>query len=222
MNEIAPLQVEVANDRLVGFMGGVDLSLSQRTKRAIVKAMEVLNDLAAPKAAFKLFPVHIEGDSVHLNGECRLKSKRLAKVFGPCEYAVVFAATLGPKMDEAIQEFMGKRIYFGVVLDAAASAAAESLTQQLQASIEEALPQNAGTTLCYSPGYCDWPLQDQEKLFKLLPEHPAGIELTKECLMSPRKSISGIMGIGPTDIVSNFGNACIECPRLDCPHRRKS
>jgi len=46
----------------------------------------------------------------------------------------------------------------------------------------------------------------------------AGVKLTDGCLMIPRKSISGIIGIGPIEIEKY--NPCNTCDKLDCVGRR--
>jgi cobalamin-dependent methionine synthase I len=47
-----------------------------------------------------------------------------------------------------------------------------------------------------SPGYGDWPIADQEKIFAVLdPDKNIGVKLTDSHIMIPEKSTSGIMGI---------------------------
>jgi hypothetical protein len=45
-----------------------------------------------------------------------------------------------------------------------------------------------------------------------------GVRLTKECLMLPRKSVSGVIGIGPREM-KNY-NPCKTCNKRDCLGRR--
>ena len=69
-----------------------------------------------------------------------------------------------------------------------------------------------------NPGsLADWPLREQRTLFALLGDvHGAiGVELTPSLLMTPTKSVSGILF--PT--AETFAS-CQLCPREECPNRR--
>ena len=66
----------------------------------------------------------------------------------------------------------------------------------------------------YSPGYCDWSVADQQKLFALLPTQFCGIALAESMLMSPIKSVSGIIGIGPN--LKQVGYQCNWCSDMNC------
>jgi cobalamin-dependent methionine synthase I len=76
-----------------------------------------------------------------------------------------------------------------------------------------------GTTNRYSPGYCDWDITEQKKLFGLLPAVFCGISLTESMLMKPIKSISGIIGIGKE--VSFKRYSCNYCKDNHCLYRNK-
>ena len=70
----------------------------------------------------------------------------------------------------------------------------------------------------YSPGYCNWPLTDQKALFELIGENPTGISLSDSCLMTPRKSVSGIIGIGKNLKHQEYG--CKICSNTSCMYRK--
>lgn len=66
----------------------------------------------------------------------------------------------------------------------------------------------------FSPGYCEWSVADQQKLFALLPKHFCGITLTPSSLMNPIKSVSGIIGIGRQ--IKQHGYQCNWCNDTNC------
>jgi len=70
----------------------------------------------------------------------------------------------------------------------------------------------------YSPGYCNWPLSDQQALFDLIGENPTGISLSDSCLMTPRKSVSGVIGIGKNLKHHEYG--CKICTNTSCIYRK--
>lgn len=71
----------------------------------------------------------------------------------------------------------------------------------------------------YNPGYCDWPVSEQQKLFSFLPDNFCGVTLSESSLMQPVKSLSGIIGIGPE--VKRTGYMCYNCPDQTCIYRNK-
>ena len=76
-------------------------------------------------------------------------------------------------------------------------------------------------TLRYSPGYCDWDITQQRVLFQAMDSAPLGVSLTDECLMVPRKSVSGIIGMGRFEKRQLFKYLpCRFCTKIDCPSRR--
>lgn len=178
-------------------------------------------DHASPSAVWIFYPVTKAGpDKIALNGDFIPSSRRVSHTLSYCREAVVFALSLGSKMDSVIMESGDINCSYQFVLDKTASLAVESLADELQNHISTTLEPFETTTKRYSPGYCDWPVREQKALFQLLPERPADIRLHESCLMSPRKSVSGIMGIGNRDIIEQHGNACLTCGRKACPYQR--
>jgi Methionine synthase I, cobalamin-binding domain len=70
----------------------------------------------------------------------------------------------------------------------------------------------------YSPGYCDWQLEEQRKLFSFLPDQCCGVMLTESCLMIPIKSVSGIIGIG--EKIKKRLYSCDICTMTNCVKNR--
>ncbi|MGB5263413.1 MAG: vitamin B12 dependent-methionine synthase activation domain-containing protein, partial [Lutimonas sp.] len=78
---------------------------------------------------------------------------------------------------------------------------------------------NLAITNRYSPGYCDWKVVDQQKLFSFFPENFCGVSLSETSLMRPIKSVSGIVGIGKN--VNYLSYICDKCKNLGCVYRAK-
>lgn len=68
----------------------------------------------------------------------------------------------------------------------------------------------------FSPGYCDWGLEEQALIFKVLDASSIGVSLSPHFVMSPAKSVSAIAAVA--DEVP-FPAPRAFC-RRDCPHRR--
>jgi hypothetical protein len=89
--------------------------------------------------------------------------------------------------------------------------------------LQEALADQLGErgiriTNRYSPGYCEWHVSEQQKLFRLLPAGYCGVSLTDSSLMRPIKTVSGFIGVGPE--VRRNAYTCGLCELQDCLYRR--
>ncbi len=69
----------------------------------------------------------------------------------------------------------------------------------------------------YSPGYCNWKVTEQRKLFRLFPENFCGVRLSESAMMIPLKSVSGVIGIGRD--VEYDQHLCNECSEIICTFR---
>ena len=219
--KVDSIPLSVSPHALLHRLGGRrNRKTSSRSRAAIIKATEHIRRHARPRAVYRILPVESENDSITVDGQVAFDSQKLADVLGPCEKAAAFLVTMGEEIDQLIHQSMETQPHYGVVLDTAASVAAEASAQYVQDHIEEQLDTEEGTTLRYSPGYCDWPLKEQQKLFRLLPNAALGVELSDTSFMSPSKSVSGLIGICPAGMAESARNACARCTRTNCLYRR--
>jgi hypothetical protein len=191
-----------------------------RVRTWVLDGLEDVRARARSAAVYRRVPVESNGGRILVDGRLPLESKLLKKVFQPCTHALVFVATLGPGVDELIAGAEEDRVSEAFVLDAIASHMAEKVADRVERELAGALAPGEGATLRYSPGYCDWPVGGQRLVFSVVDGDSIGVSLTGHCLMRPRKSLSGVIGVGPRDLVEKEGNACRFCKRADCEHRR--
>ena len=162
------------------------------------------------------------GTRVRIDG-ITFKSGVLARLLGECEYAAVFVLTIGSYLEELVAYLSTKGMVLqATVLDAIGSSFVEKLAGEIEAEIcWETAEDGLVISRRFSPGYCDWDISQQESLFELLDGNTAGVTLTENMLMTPRKSISGIVGIGlPGRDIEKY-NPCLICQKKDCPGRRR-
>ncbi len=194
----------------------------RRAAKAWEQAAVMVASVASPRGAWVKVPVATRGKNAFIDGQ-QVGGVRIPRVLAHCESAFVVAATVGEEVEVLLKHHQAqRRMPVSYLVDRAASVAAELFVNSLHEALAQSLPPHLGVTRRYSPGYCDWPLEQQRVLFDVLPERPAGIQLLEGCLMTPRKSISGIIGIGVRDEVRRYGNACAFCPNSTCTHRREN
>ena len=162
----------------------------------------------------------VKGDTVLLEDGVIFESGVIARLLEKADRVAVFLLTIGGYLEDmAVRLAQDGLVLQSAVLDAIGSDAAERLADSVESQISE-VAHNQGLTVSrrFSPGYCDWDVSQQRMVFQAMKGDHAGVQLTDGCLMLPRKSISGIIGIGPQEVADY--NPCKGCERVDCIGRR--
>ncbi|MEW8959191.1 MAG: hypothetical protein AB2448_08795 [Moorella sp. (in: firmicutes)] len=220
-NFIRTLTATVDVDKLLAMEGG------GKGRRPDGRVMELYNDicreaiaLAQPAFAWAYHDlVAIEEDRLSLQGGKILTSRFLAAKLASAQGILVMLATIGPRLEARVKEYQERGDALAAyLLDMAGSALVESVYysgfQQLE--LETAAAGLEATTP-FGPGHSYWDnLADQEVIFSLVDAGSLGMMLTDTYLMLPRKSISGISGVGRGFTVAEYH--CHYCHlRCTCP-----
>lgn len=164
----------------------------------------------------------VQGSRVVIEGPIVFESQVIARLLEQCYKAAVFLVTIGNHLEEmACRLAEDGLILQATVLDAIGSVAAEGVAGFVQSRVDEAArAQGLRISQRFSPGYCDWDINQQKIALQAVNSNSIGIRLTEGCLMTPRKSVSGIIGIGtPGSNVEHY-NPCKTCHKRNCPSRR--
>jgi hypothetical protein len=215
----------VDKNELAKLFGSDDFgNVSRSTCTKIEKLEAVFDELIDPSLYHQNMGIDsVEKGAVYLEGGTKFKSPKLSKTLKDCDEIVCYIATLGDGIEGEIQRLMDKnRLSEAYILDAMASVAADNMVETFHKRMKHKYEnQSKQVTLCFSPGYCDWPVTEQKKFFKLVDSEPIGVELNDACLMTPRKSISGVFGIyGDDENGVDPYIPCSDCRKTDCPERR--
>jgi len=132
----------------------------------------------------------------------------------------VFLCTAGKGIEELSRGLMsGGDPFTGFVADTMGSLAVDAAMDRLQDAFEERMAaRGLHITNRYSPGYCEWHVSEQQKLFRLLPSGYCGVSLTDTSLMRPIKTVSGFIGVGPE--VRRVPYTCGLCDLSNCLYRQ--
>lgn len=202
-------------------------ALSPRLRAVLDGAMTAYADLVEPRAvaeevpperfAAVLAPLGIpDADLV------------VGHVYPRAEGLALFVATLGEQVSAQIARlFDESALAEAWMLDAVASAGADLLAVRLADHFRKALAERRITdvrVLPYSPGYCGWPTRGQRSLFDALRPEEIGVTLNDSCLMSPLKSVSGVLvaGTAETHRFRPDFPFCAECSTRECDRRMAS
>lgn len=151
----------------------------------------------------------------------------LAIIFPQSEHLTLFALTMGAGISLTIEKLFEKTDFaIASMLDSVASLAADSAVEFIENRLTNKLAQEKKNStgclaLSYSPGYCGWHITAQKKLFQHLHPEQIGIALNDSCLMTPIKSVTGVLVYGNKHIHSyqNNFNFCYNCKANSCIER---
>jgi len=140
-----------------------------------------------------------------------------------CDEALLLAVTLGTGVDRQIRLSGIGDIAAGVAADALASALAEQSADQAEALLRQRITGEGRYLTCrYSPGYGDWPVTVQPQAAELLDAgRQIGLYVTDTALMTPRKSVTALLGVSHRPVTGRLAG-CGHCAlRGRCEYRKR-
>ena len=218
---LKPSEIEIKPSGIRGLAWENDEPDFEYTEELMEELIRLSRKAMEPGAAFvRIGEADGSGkDYITLRGLTFRTGKTVARMLkGSCEYAL-FAVTIGPGPEELCRSLMQKGdLLEGYLVDLIGSALVESASDLVHDQIRE-MAESDGyrVTNRYSPGYCGWEVSEQQKLFGLLPARVCGITLSDSSLMNPIKSVSGLIGIGPSVTFRDY--TCELCSMTHCAYR---
>ena len=203
--------------------------VSSRLERLVEDALSLLGESAEPMGVFE--PVSTEEFASVLSGDGQnAQDPVVGWIYSRADALALFAATLGPRISEEIEDLFGTDDGpLAVSLDAAASCMAQNVAAELEKAFSKKVSHDGAgargiSVLGYSPGYCGWHVTGQHSLFARLRPERIGITLGDSALMHPLKSVSGVLIAGSSTIhtFETGFSYCGACREKSCLPRMKS
>lgn len=193
-------------------------------EKAINLAYLKLRNEMRPRYVALPFRCHTEnGDTVVLENGVRFHGKHLVRYLDGAEEVYLFGATLGSKVDMALRRMAVCSVAEAGAGQAVATALIETYCNQCCDELEAALPPGKKLKWRFSPGYGDWPLEEQRELFRALDcAKKIGLTLTASCMMAPVKSVTALIAVTDCGSREDRGDTCSRCGKADCQFRRKA
>jgi hypothetical protein len=150
------------------------------------------------------------------------RSYVIARLLEQCQQVGAFLVTIGDELEKKATRLADEGLILeSYTLDAIGSSAVEKIAELMETEIREKVSaQGFCISRRFSPGYCDWSIRQQKELFRMIDGDSVGVRLTTEYLMIPQKSVSGIVGIGPSCTDIEAYNPCRTCKKRNCLGRR--
>lgn len=224
INEILPSREKVFDSQ------GVNpaLKISERIEEMYKESLQLFTQLAHPVGIVAEVGKDEFADIYRGEGNNE-KNNILINIYPRAEHLKLFALTIGKKVSAKIELLFQENEYpTGYMLDSIASIAADNTIEILQEKNlgklkKENLASEDTRVLSYSPGYCGWHISGQKRLFAYLNPGKIGISLNTSYLMTPLKSVSGVLVAGSKDIHLFTPNYpfCKSCKTHSCIQRMK-
>ncbi|MDD3375108.1 MAG: vitamin B12 dependent-methionine synthase activation domain-containing protein [Candidatus Omnitrophica bacterium] len=149
--------------------------------------------------ALRLPVKSIDNGCIDLSNGISFKSKDLVTFLSGSSEVLIMGATAGDEIMHKIKSFsQNNDLARSVVYDAAASEIVDAALTWIMNFFKRELIR-FGLSLDhrrFSAGYGDFALENQKAVFDILEMKKIGVNLTKELLMLPEKSVTAISGIG--------------------------
>jgi len=187
------------------------------------ESLEKARSLVKPKYISSILDIlTMKSGSIIARGGIIFSIGKISSYIRGAASICLYLVTVGEKIEKSATCLMdGGDALGGYLLDRIGSLAVESLAETLEEKIrKDYASKGMSVSTRFSPGYCDWPVEDQAVFARALDFSKAGVSLTSEYMMAPRKSITAMVGIGPGGVFSKRKSPCLLCGQRDCDYRR--
>jgi len=214
--------IKIRSEDIISLLGGQQGGLDSHTEELIGKCISSCKAVMSPQGAY-IWAEALPEDSkeqIMMEGIQFNTGKIIKKMLSGAEAYAFLIVTAGMEPESRARELMEQGEFLeGYITDLVASTMVDSIADQVQEHIRRmAADQELLISNRYSPGYCSWDVSEQQKLFSLFPKNCCDITLTDSSLMSPIKSISALLGIGPSVKYQDY--TCEICSMKDCAFRK--
>lgn len=189
----------------------------------IDSCIEEVKIKAQPKYMMKVFDIDKRDGRIFLSGtDFELPGKDIKNMLSDCDKCILIAVTMGVVIDNLLRQTKIRDLARSVVLDSTASATIESVINLINDELEEDY-ESRGKFLTdrFSPGYGDMDIAVQKDFLRVMDASRAiGLNVSSSGIMTPRKSVTAIIGIADIPQEKRF-TGCENCRMfLNCELRK--
>ena len=208
---------EVTSNEITSSIGYSGQEIPEMVRQNIHDIRKEVGKHCQIRGGFRIINnIQVRDNQLNLAGVLFHTEKIIASSVKKANSIAIFVCTAGEELSNLAGLFFENNDPVkAYITDITASLIVEKAADQLAGYIEETVSADQKQiTNRYSPGYCGWHVSEQHKLFGLLPDNFCGVRLNEAALMSPIKSVSGIIGIGQN--VKKTAYQCNKCDKSDC------
>lgn len=214
----------VAKEGVEKILGYKEIKPPATINQIIENTIQMIKKLSTFKAGYVLFNTKTIEDNpsgIFIQDIFLSTGNLISQQLSNCALIAVFACSIGTEIESYIEKLINDgEITKGYIADTIASMTTDNLAQNVHTHIHSKFKKKGlKITNRYSPGYCNWDVSEQHKIFSMLPDNFCGISLTESSFMLPKKSVSGIIGIGANVKFNEY--LCEKCISKDCTYRQQ-
>ena len=216
-------EVRPSTDELLGFLQSENVEEDHPVRIAandILLKLENHNDISGGYVIKDTDYIDIKAGIISIENQKLNVGKQICGYMKGADQIALFVCTAGSIFTEITSQYNSKGEYLeAFITDAIGSLTVEKAMDNIQEKLEKSEREaRVNISNRYSPGYCNWALSGQKLLFELIGNNPIKVSLTDSCLMTPIKSVSGIIGIGKEVKKREYG--CLVCNNTECIYRK--
>lgn len=184
--------------------------------------------LANPQGIWQVYPYDAATATINALTPLTLQGNSIKNHLSTAVYISILCVTIGGIIEEKVTEYFTKGEYTkGLLLDAAGTTAVEAAADQVcQMIAQHANKLGCQTTFRFSPGYGDWNVTIQPVILDLSDAQEINVSATLSAMLTPRKSITAVIGFTPYHADINLPQTCIKdtclsCNQINCLARKE-
>ncbi len=170
--------------------------IDSKTESSVQEIIDNAQKLLQPKYALAYAEKTLSNGVINTDGLI-IESSDIIKLLADCSKICGFVATIGNAIDQKIELLQKTDKFKALIYDAAGSVAIEKLVNALNNEIKNSNP-DFKLSRRFSVGYGDWKIENQKPFLKWLGAEKIGITVSDSFQMTPRKSVSAIIGLIPS------------------------
>ena len=211
-------------DEVVRFHGYKPGGDAAEAATSLAAALGLGETLVTPRAVVGWHAVRARGDDALVLDDAVLTIPEIGRAWGPVTEVAAAVVTIGDAVERRVRALRdGGESAPAAMLDSVGSGAVESLAEYVNDLLcQQGIARGMNTTNRISPGYGTWDLHEQPALLRLVSAETIGVRLDAAGLMTPRKSITLLVGAGPAARVDHYFSQCARCWAEGCARRRVS
>ena len=212
--------MDMLTKEAVRYLGYKNSDIDERTLELIKESFQELNRVVRKRWIYRIYDLNETGNRLQF-ANIETDSKNLHRNLEGCDQVILFGATLGIETDFLMTRMAVLDMAKTVVMQACATALLEEFCDQCQEELAQELKkENYYLRPRFSPGYGDFDIKYQENIMKALDcAKKIGLTLTDSCMMSPKKSVTALIGISHMQRQC-MKSGCEICKNKECNFRR--
>lgn len=210
------INFDVDKNEVLRYSGQKDGKATPQIEKLAESYAEKIKENISPRHIAARFNLSQMEDGVMLSNGILLKGNDIKKHLSDCDECYIICATVGIQADSFIRSSLAMGSVYGLMADAAATAAVESYCDNVENELRQQLKkEKLYLTWRYSPGYGDFPFTQQPEILSILKaDRLVGVTCNDSCIMTPSKSVTAVMGIAKNKPAAR-DRACDTCPNKD-------